>query len=112
MICRIYIVTTETSLQTDGFVFQESKRKNFLQNILLGLYINSRHDVNHLPTVFPNLLSLLDVAGSGAELVDVPHEELYAEHGKISMPQFDCLVKEVAEHTSKMFVLPSHERFR
>lgn len=81
-------------------------------NILLSPHINSRLDVSYLPIIFPNLLLLLDAAENEEELVDVPLEELYAGHGKTSMPQFDCLVKEVSVHTTKMYVLPSRGRFQ
>ena len=94
------------------FGLQGTNTKSLLDNIPADSFINSRLHVYYLPTTFPNLLLFFDVSENGKELVDVPLEELCAGHGKISTPQFDCLVKEVAVHTSKMSVLPSHERFQ
>ena len=89
---------------------QETNRKGLLDNITSDSFINSRLCVYYLPITFPNLLLFFDVSENGEELVDVPLEELCAGHGKISKPQFDCLVKEVAVHTSKMSEPLSHER--
>lgn len=94
------------------FGLQGTKRKSLLDNISSDFFINSRLRVYYLPTTFPNLLLFFDVSENGEELVDVPLEELCAGHGKISMPQFDCLVKEVAVRTSKMSAPLSHERFQ
>ena len=83
-----------------------------MDNIPSDSFINSRLCVYYLPTTFPNLLLLFDVSENGKELVDAPLEELYAGRGKISTPQFDCLVKEVAVRTPKMSVPLFHERFQ
>jgi len=83
-----------------------------MDNIPSDSFINSRLCVYYLPITFPTLLLLFDVSENGEELVDVPLEELCAGHGKISMSQFDCLVKEVAVRTPKMSALLSHERFQ
>jgi len=94
------------------FGLQGTNRKSLLDNIPSDSFINSRLCVYYLPITFLNLLLLFDVSENGEELVDVPLEELCAGHSKISMPQFDCLVKEVVVHTPKMSVLLSHERFQ
>jgi len=98
--------------QVCEFCLQGTNRKSLLENIPSDYLINSRLCVYYLPITFPNLLLLFDVSENGEELVDVPLEELCAGHGKISMPQFDCLVKEVAVCTSKMSALLYHERFQ
>ena len=95
-----------------NLVCKELKGKAYWTTFHQIFFINSRLRVYYLPTTFPNLLLFFDVSENGEELVDVPLEELCAGHGKISMPQFDCLVKEVAVCTSKMSAPLSHERFQ